>query len=68
MDDTQPVGNIKSQILSNTPIGIQSTLVNDPVALVNDPTALVGGQTTQIPILRVSASSNAPNGQINRRR
>lgn len=68
MDKTQPIGDIKPQILSSSPIGIQNTLVDDPVALVDDPKALVGSQTTQIPFLRTSTDSNAPTASIKKRR
>lgn len=67
-DETQPVGNIKPQVLTSNPIGVQTTLVDDPVALVDDPNALVGSQTTPIPVLVVSASGNNPDGKIIRRR
>lgn len=68
IDQTKPSGSIKPQVLTNSPIGTQNTLVNDSVALVNDTKALVGGQTTQIPVLRVTTSSNAPAGFIQQRR
>jgi hypothetical protein len=68
IDDTKPTGFIVPQILTNSPIGVQTTLVNDPIALVNDPIALVGGQTTQIRTLRISTSGNAPTGFIVPRR
>ena len=67
MDPTQPRGTIKPQILNSLPIGVETTLVNDSVALVDDPTALVGSQTTQIPDLRIQASTNAPKGYIDYR-
>ena len=64
IDISQPRGNIKPQVLSTSPIGVQTTLVDDPVALVDDPVALTGSQTTQIGVLRTTADSNAPSGSI----
>lgn len=68
IDNTQPVGLIHAQVLNGGPIGVQTTLVDDPVALVDDPKALVGSQTTPISVLITSASSNAPKGFICARR
>lgn len=67
-DPTQPIGKINPQVLNGGPIGVQTTLVDDPIALVDDPHALIGSQSTQIPVIRVSASDNAPVGSINPRR
>lgn len=64
-DETQPIGNIKPQILTNTVIGTEYTLVNDPIALVNDPYALVGSQTTPFYAIRGNTSSNSPKGKFN---
>lgn len=67
-DLSQPIGKIKPQVLNGGPIGVQTTLVDDPVALVDDPKALVGSQTTQIPFIKASVSDNTPIVSINPRR
>ena len=64
-DATQPVGNIRPQVLSSSPLPAETTLVDDPVALVDDPKVLTGSQTTQIGVLRATAKTNSPKGKIN---
>lgn len=52
-----PVATIKAQVLTNTPVNGDATLVDDPVALVDSPTALVGGPVTIVENLRVSVTT-----------
>lgn len=46
--NTTPKNELKAQSQVITPISVQTTLVDDPVALVDDPIALIGSQTTQV--------------------
>lgn len=67
-DLRQPIAAMKRNSTNTSPVPVETTLVDDPVALVDSSTALVGSQTTQIPALRVAAKNNAPNASVRKTR